>query len=94
MLRINKQISHEVVAHTDSSRNIGRSGSKQGANNTSVGPAQHSRQILSSAYTLVGYEVANYELSGEVFSSPVIVGGRLFVGCRDDHVYALDFRFK
>ncbi|CAN1271640.1 Putative acyl-activating enzyme 19 [Linum perenne] len=31
-------------------------------------------------------EFARFELPGDVFSSPVMVGGRIFVGCRDDYV--------
>ncbi|KAL6002484.1 hypothetical protein ACLOJK_034417 [Asimina triloba] len=33
---------------------------------------------------------ASLELPGEIFSSPVMIGGRIFVGCRDDHVYCID----
>lgn len=36
------------------------------------------------------YEYAKLELPGEIFSSPIMVGGRIFVGCRDDHVYCID----
>lgn len=36
------------------------------------------------------HEYAKLELSGEIFSSPIMVGGRIFVGCRDDHVYCID----
>ncbi|XP_077237805.1 AMP-dependent synthetase and ligase family protein [Tasmannia lanceolata] len=32
---------------------------------------------------------ANMDLPGEVFSSPVMIGGRIFVGCRDDHMYCI-----
>ncbi|XP_062101157.1 putative acyl-activating enzyme 19 isoform X4 [Humulus lupulus] len=35
-------------------------------------------------------EVARHDLEGDVFSSPVMVGGRIFVGCRDDYVHCLD----
>ncbi|CAA7406577.1 unnamed protein product [Spirodela intermedia] len=31
-------------------------------------------------------EVGGVDLPGEVFSSPVMIAGRVFVGCRDDHV--------
>nr|XP_033800622.1 beta-alanine-activating enzyme isoform X2 [Geotrypetes seraphini] len=31
-----------------------------------------------------------YELPGEVFSSPVVCGTRLIVGCRNDYIYCLD----
>ncbi|XP_069056937.1 beta-alanine-activating enzyme isoform X2 [Pleurodeles waltl] len=33
---------------------------------------------------------ATYKLPGEVFSSPVICGTKLIVGCRNDYVYCLD----
>lgn len=36
------------------------------------------------------HEYAKLELPGEIFSSPIMVGGRIFVGCRDDHVYCID----
>ncbi|XP_072967109.1 putative acyl-activating enzyme 19 isoform X4 [Typha angustifolia] len=29
------------------------------------------------------------DLPGEVFSSPVMIGGRIFVGCRDDYVHCI-----
>ncbi|KAM6542784.1 hypothetical protein CsatB_007231 [Cannabis sativa] len=32
-------------------------------------------------------EVARLDLEGDVFSSPVMIGGRIFVGCRDDYVH-------
>ncbi|KAK3281217.1 hypothetical protein CYMTET_10977, partial [Cymbomonas tetramitiformis] len=31
-------------------------------------------------------------LGGDIFSSPVLIGGRLFVGSRDDHLYCLRLR--
>ena len=31
----------------------------------------------------------SYELSGEVFSSAVVNGNYIYVGCRDNHVYSL-----
>lgn len=31
-------------------------------------------------------EFARLDLEGDIFSSPVMIGGRIFVGCRDDHV--------
>ncbi|KAI4302884.1 hypothetical protein MLD38_038582 [Melastoma candidum] len=34
-------------------------------------------------------EVARMDLEGEVFSSPVMVGGVIFVGCRDDFVHCV-----
>ncbi|KAK6143083.1 hypothetical protein DH2020_023431 [Rehmannia glutinosa] len=35
------------------------------------------------------HEFARLDLQGDVFSSPVMIGGRIFVGCRDDHVYCV-----
>ncbi|XP_073274045.1 putative acyl-activating enzyme 19 isoform X2 [Primulina huaijiensis] len=37
----------------------------------------------------VVHEFARLDLEGEIFSSPVMIGGRIFVGCRDDHVYCI-----
>ncbi|CAN1246410.1 Putative acyl-activating enzyme 19 [Linum grandiflorum] len=34
----------------------------------------------------IAEEFARFELPGDIFSSPVMVGGRIFVGCRDDYV--------
>jgi acyl-CoA synthetase len=34
--------------------------------------------------------IASTKLPGEVFSSPVMVEGRIFVGCRDNFIYSLD----
>ena len=34
-------------------------------------------------------EFARLELQGEIFSSPVMIGGRIFVGCRDDYVHCI-----
>ncbi|CAI9103348.1 OLC1v1001811C1 [Oldenlandia corymbosa var. corymbosa] len=33
------------------------------------------------------HEFSRLELEGDIFSSPVMIGGRVFVGCRDDYVY-------
>ncbi|PIN15870.1 L-aminoadipate-semialdehyde dehydrogenase [Handroanthus impetiginosus] len=35
-------------------------------------------------------EFARLDLEGDIFSSPVMIGGRIFVGCRDDHVYCIE----
>ena len=37
-----------------------------------------------------GEVLASCQLPGEVFSSPVVVGDYLVVGCRDDYVYCLE----
>lgn len=37
-----------------------------------------------------GSILASYDLGAETFSSPVVVGGRVFIGCRDDALHALD----
>ncbi|XP_049368700.1 putative acyl-activating enzyme 19 isoform X2 [Solanum verrucosum] len=34
-------------------------------------------------------EFARFELGGDVFSSPVMIGGKIFVGCRDDYVHCI-----
>ncbi|EOA15931.1 hypothetical protein CARUB_v10004025mg [Capsella rubella] len=34
-------------------------------------------------------EIARLELQADIFSSPVMMGGRIFVGCRDDYVHCL-----
>ncbi|KAM1578222.1 putative acyl-activating enzyme 19 isoform X1 [Malus sylvestris] len=34
-------------------------------------------------------EFARLDLGGDVFSSPVMIGGRIFVGCRDDYVHCI-----
>nr|XP_048331209.1 putative acyl-activating enzyme 19 isoform X4 [Ziziphus jujuba var. spinosa] len=34
-------------------------------------------------------ELARIDLQGDIFSSPVMIGGRIFVGCRDDHVHCI-----
>jgi acyl-CoA synthetase len=31
----------------------------------------------------------SYQLPGEVFSSPVVNGNYIYVGCRDNHIYSL-----
>jgi acyl-CoA synthetase len=33
---------------------------------------------------------AEMDLPGEIFSSPVMIGGRIFVGCRDDYLHCLE----
>ncbi|XP_024385786.1 putative acyl-activating enzyme 19 isoform X5 [Physcomitrium patens] len=35
-------------------------------------------------------EVTDIKLPGEVFSSPVMISGRIFIGCRDDFLYCLE----
>lgn len=34
-------------------------------------------------------EFAKLDLEGDIFSSPVMIGGTIFVGCRDDYVHCL-----
>ncbi|OMO91818.1 AMP-dependent synthetase/ligase [Corchorus capsularis] len=34
-------------------------------------------------------EFARLKLEGDVFSSPVMIGGRIFVGCRDDYLHCI-----
>ncbi|CAL1361921.1 unnamed protein product [Linum trigynum] len=35
------------------------------------------------------HEFARLDLPGDIFSSPVMIGGRIFVGCRDDYVHCI-----
>jgi acyl-CoA synthetase len=37
-----------------------------------------------------GQTLASITLPGAVFSSPVLVGAAVYVGCRDNHLYCLD----
>ncbi|XP_049383015.1 putative acyl-activating enzyme 19 isoform X2 [Solanum stenotomum] len=34
-------------------------------------------------------EFARFELGGDVFSSPVMIGGKIFVGCRDEYMHCI-----
>ncbi|XP_028791176.1 putative acyl-activating enzyme 19, partial [Neltuma alba] len=34
-------------------------------------------------------ECARLNLEGDIFSSPVMIGGRIFVGCRDDYLHCI-----
>ncbi|XP_052171471.1 putative acyl-activating enzyme 19 [Diospyros lotus] len=34
-------------------------------------------------------EFARLDLQGDIFSSPVMIGGRVFIGCRDDYIHCL-----
>lgn len=34
-------------------------------------------------------EFTRLDLQGDIFSSPVMIGGRIFVGCRDDYVHCI-----
>lgn len=34
-------------------------------------------------------EFCRVNLEGDIFSSPVMIGGRIFVGCRDDYVHCV-----
>lgn len=44
---------------------------------------------LNSVRKDVVHEFARLDLQGDIFSSPVMIGGRIFVGCRDDYVHCL-----
>lgn len=37
-------------------------------------------------------ELARLDLQGDIFSSPVMIGGRIFVGCRDDYVHCIHLK--
>ncbi|KAG9150683.1 hypothetical protein Leryth_008162 [Lithospermum erythrorhizon] len=34
-------------------------------------------------------DFARFDLDGDIFSSPVMIGGRIFIGCRDDYVHCI-----
>lgn len=42
----------------------------------------------------MGMEVSSVQLPMEVFSSPVVIGNLLIVGCRDSNVYCLNIMEK
>ncbi|KAJ8499034.1 hypothetical protein OPV22_009586 [Ensete ventricosum] len=52
---------------------------KRGASTADGGPPQ----------TPMVEEFARMDLPGDVFSSPVMIGGRIFLGCRDDYVHCI-----
>ncbi|KAJ8771312.1 hypothetical protein K2173_026489 [Erythroxylum novogranatense] len=35
------------------------------------------------------HEFASTKLAGDIFSSPVMIGGKVFVGCRDDYLHCI-----
>lgn len=39
-------------------------------------------------------EFARLDIQGDVFSSPVMIGGRIFVGCRDDYVHCINLEIQ
>ncbi|GFQ06014.1 putative acyl-activating enzyme 19 [Phtheirospermum japonicum] len=49
----------------------------------------HSNAIEGVNRNNMVHEFARLDLKGDIFSSPVMIGGRVFVGCRDDHVYCI-----
>ncbi|GAQ77994.1 hypothetical protein KFL_000060600 [Klebsormidium nitens] len=49
-----------------------------------------SGSVKSSARSYHVRVLAAGKLPGEIFSSPVGIGGSMYVGCRDDNVYAVD----
>lgn len=40
--------------------------------------------------SLLGSLVFIYKLDGEIFSSPIVFNSKLFIGCRDNFLYALN----
>lgn len=46
--------------------------------------------ILYLLSALTGERLACYKFPSETFSSPVVVGKQVIIGCRDDNVYCLD----
>ena len=39
-----------------------------------------------------GNKISQYSLPGEVFSSPILINGKIVVGSRDDNIYCLDIK--
>lgn len=39
-------------------------------------------------------ELASIQLAGEIFSTPIINNGFVYVGCRDDHLYCLEIQIN
>ncbi|KAL4342473.1 hypothetical protein GQ457_08G013940 [Hibiscus cannabinus] len=50
--------------------------------NSEEGIGNHERKYVVQ-------EFARLKLEGDVFSSPVMIGGRIFVGCRDDYLHCI-----
>lgn len=51
--------------------------------NSRSSQAEHSQRNTSPE------KIACFALPGDIFSSPVMIGGRIFVGCRDDYVHCV-----
>lgn len=47
---------------------------------------------LSRLSKYVVKEFSRLDLQGNIFSSPVMIGGRIFVGCRDDYMHCLQLK--
>lgn len=47
------------------------------------------KQPSMDTVSLTVQEFAKMDLPGDIFSSPVMIGGRVYVGCRDDYVHCL-----
>ncbi|CAM0912418.1 unnamed protein product [Alopecurus aequalis] len=59
---------------------------------TSSGKVHVLRITADAKQDKVGYSVQGFavmDLPGDIFSSPLMVGGRIFVGCRDDRLHCL-----
>lgn len=41
-----------------------------------------------------GVLIEEYSLPNEIFSTPVMYGDFIYVGCRDDHLYSIRYLFK
>lgn len=41
-----------------------------------------------------GEILTSYRMRGEIYSSPVVVGNVIYVGCRDDRLYSLKIDIK
>ncbi|KAG8363525.1 hypothetical protein BUALT_Bualt19G0031500 [Buddleja alternifolia] len=49
----------------------------------------HAIRDLKPSTKDIVHEFARLDIKGDIFSSPVMIGGRIFVGCRGDHVYCI-----
>lgn len=56
-------------------------------------PRKEIKQPSMDTVSLTVEEFAKMELPGDIFSSPVMIGGHVYVGCRDDYVHCLKLNF-
>ncbi|PIA58756.1 hypothetical protein AQUCO_00500595v1 [Aquilegia coerulea] len=53
------------------------------------GVQSKTKQAAKDAVSFTVQEFAKMELPGDIFSSPVMIGGQIYIGCRDDFVYCI-----